>query len=80
MKKNNVFVSLSVYAIRKIWQRSFGVWYNKKTNIICRFHPSCSDYGILALEKHGFIRGWVLTYDRIKRCNKNNTESCIDYP
>lgn len=35
----------------------------------CRFHPSCSDYAIEALQTHGALRGSVLTTRRILRCN-----------
>ena len=33
----------------------------------CRFTPSCSHYGIEALQKHGLIRGSYLTINRIAR-------------
>lgn len=35
----------------------------------CRFTPSCSHYGIEALQKHGLIRGSYLTIARILRCH-----------
>lgn len=35
----------------------------------CRFMPSCSNYGIEALRKHGAIKGSILTIYRILRCN-----------
>lgn len=35
----------------------------------CRFAPSCSQYALEALEKHGLIRGSWLTFKRILRCN-----------
>lgn len=34
----------------------------------CRFYPSCSHYGIEAIEKHGAIIGSYLTVKRILRC------------
>jgi len=79
-KRNNILVELSLFLIRKIWHGKFGRNYNKKRNIICRFYPSCSNYAIMALEKYGFFKGWYLAIERIKRCNKENTESCVDYP
>ena len=36
---------------------------------VCRFEPSCSDYALQAVEKHGFIRGGWLAMKRIIRCN-----------
>lgn len=35
----------------------------------CRFNPSCSDYGIQALKKHGVFKGTYLTVKRIGRCH-----------
>ena len=80
MKYNNILVKISVFAIRTIWQDSFGKWYDKRKGIICRFYPTCSEYTVLALEKHGFFKGWMLGYNRIRKCTRKNTESCIDYP
>ena len=37
--------------------------------ISCRYTPSCSEYGILAIKKHGPFRGSFLTLKRIIRCN-----------
>ena len=34
----------------------------------CRFFPSCSVYAIEALEKHGAVRGTVLSIHRLTRC------------
>ncbi|MCS7002442.1 MAG: membrane protein insertion efficiency factor YidD [Dehalococcoidia bacterium] len=38
----------------------------------CRFTPSCSQYGVEAIEKYGVIRGGGLTIWRILRCNPFN--------
>ena len=35
----------------------------------CRFQPSCSQYGIEALKKHGFFKGFGLTVKRISKCH-----------
>lgn len=35
----------------------------------CRFTPTCSQYAIEALEKHGVIKGGWLTLKRIARCH-----------
>ena len=35
----------------------------------CRFHPSCSEYGIESLRRHGAIKGSLLTVRRIGRCH-----------
>lgn len=38
----------------------------------CRFYPSCSHYGIEALQKHGSLKGTYLTVKRICRCHPWN--------
>lgn len=35
----------------------------------CRFQPTCSQYGIEALQSHGILRGCWLLVIRILRCN-----------
>jgi putative membrane protein insertion efficiency factor len=36
---------------------------------VCRFYPSCSNYFILAVEKHGPLRGACKGVWRVCRCN-----------
>lgn len=43
----------------------------------CRFHPTCSDYALQAIEKHGPAKGAWLSIKRIGRCNPLN-EPAID--
>jgi len=35
----------------------------------CRYWPSCSNYAIEAIERHGAVRGSWLALARIGRCN-----------
>ncbi|WP_410454507.1 membrane protein insertion efficiency factor YidD [Psittacicella hinzii] len=35
----------------------------------CRFHPVCSQYGKIAIQQHGILKGSLLTFWRILRCN-----------
>lgn len=35
----------------------------------CRFHPSCSEYAIEALQKHGVWNGVRLAGRRVLRCH-----------
>lgn len=34
----------------------------------CRFYPTCSRYAIIAIERHGAVRGGWLAVRRIVRC------------
>ena len=38
----------------------------------CRFTPTCSQYGLEAIDKYGIIKGGVMTIWRILRCNPWN--------
>jgi putative membrane protein insertion efficiency factor len=35
----------------------------------CRFLPTCSEYAVMALERHGLLRGSYLTVRRLLRCH-----------
>lgn len=35
----------------------------------CRFVPTCSEYAMEAIERHGVIRGCVLSAGRLLRCH-----------
>ena len=35
----------------------------------CRFFPTCSEYGVVALQRHGALRGCSLTVARLCRCH-----------
>jgi putative membrane protein insertion efficiency factor len=35
----------------------------------CRFHPTCSQYAIEALDHHGVLYGSFLALKRIMKCN-----------
>lgn len=46
----------------------------------CRFYPSCSSYAVLALEKHGAVRGTGLAVWRVLRCNPWSSGGVDDVP
>lgn len=35
----------------------------------CRFYPSCSNYGIEAIERFGAFKGLIITLFRVLRCH-----------
>ena len=49
----------------KCYRYTFGVMLAPS----CRYFPSCSSYGLQAIEQHGALRGFGLTVWRILRCN-----------
>jgi uncharacterized protein len=44
-------------------------FFSSQNYNICAFEPSCSHYGQEAVATFGFLRGIVLTSDRLERCN-----------
>lgn len=55
--------SLLVALIRG-YQRWISPWLGRN----CRFFPSCSEYAIVAIRKHGVLRGISYAGRRILRC------------
>jgi len=45
----------------------------------CKYHPSCSEYAIGALRKHGLVKGSALAGWRLLRCNPWS-HGGVDYP
>jgi putative membrane protein insertion efficiency factor len=45
----------------------------------CKYHPSCSEYAKLAIQKHGVLRGLPLAIWRVLRCNPWS-HGGVDYP
>lgn len=35
----------------------------------CRFHPSCSEYAVESLQRHGVVKGLWLAVRRVSRCH-----------
>tara|TARA_A100000164_G_scaffold354432_1_gene361993 strand:+ start:680 stop:919 length:240 start_codon:yes stop_codon:yes gene_type:complete len=61
---SNLFKLLIINLI-KIYQRLVSPFFPSS----CKFSPSCSKYGIEAINKHGAIKGLILTVKRILKCN-----------
>lgn len=35
----------------------------------CRFKPTCSEYAFSAIEKYGVLKGGIMSFWRVLRCN-----------
>lgn len=60
----NIFKSLFI-SIIKIYQRFISPLFPSS----CKFSPTCSRYGIEAINKYGAFKGMAMTIKRILRCN-----------
>lgn len=52
-----------VAAIR-VYQYLVSPWIGSN----CRYSPTCSEYAVIALQRHGVVRGASLTIRRLARC------------
>lgn len=49
----------------------------------CRFHPSCSEFAMVAIERHGALRGGWLAVKRVGCCHPfhpGGYDPVPDYP
>jgi putative membrane protein insertion efficiency factor len=65
MKLIKIFLGGVFIGLIKIYQFTLSPFLGKQ----CRFVPTCSQYGIEAIKKHGALKGSWLTLKRILRCN-----------
>lgn len=61
----------------KVYKKVFSRYTPK-----CIYKPSCSTYAILALKKHGLIKGSKMAFDRVNRCDMAHIHlyDTEDYP
>ncbi|MDR0990104.1 MAG: membrane protein insertion efficiency factor YidD [Propionibacteriaceae bacterium] len=51
----------------RLWRMMISPLYANRSS--CQFHPSCSAYGLEALQVHGAFKGSWLTIRRLGRCH-----------
>ena len=61
----NKLFSWFFIALIKVYQFTLSPFLGRQ----CRFVPTCSQYGIEAIQKHGALKGGWLAIKRIVRCN-----------
>ena len=49
----------------KLWRKLLSPMYGD----VCKYYPSCSAYGLEALQLHGAVKGSALAIWRVLRCN-----------
>ncbi|MFB6347408.1 MAG: membrane protein insertion efficiency factor YidD [bacterium] len=68
-----VLRTLVVWLVR-LYQNTLGPYLGGH----CRFEPSCSNYAIRAVQRHGVLRGLWLTTCRVLRCHPFSSSSGWD--
>ena len=69
MKRLLQYISNGFTAILILPIRFYRKYISPLTPPACRFTPTCSQYAIEALQKHGPIKGLYLAVRRILRCH-----------
>jgi hypothetical protein len=69
-------MSWPLIALLRLYQLLISPWWGQR----CRFHPSCSQYTIEALQRHGALRGGWLGLRRLLRCHPWNPGGCDPVP
>ena len=59
----NIFIK-----IINFYQKNISAYLEQK-GIHCKYEPTCSEYTKQAIEKYGAIKGILLGFKRILRCN-----------
>lgn len=72
---NNILSRLAVWSI-KLYQKTLSLDHGPLKQYyphgFCRFHPTCSQYGLESIQKYGIIKGGIKTIWRVIRCNPWN--------
>ena len=76
-----IIISGLMINLRKIIRTSILIYQKyapERVRRACVFHPTCSEYMLLAIDKYGTIRGVIKGIDRLSRCHFPNCGD--DYP
>lgn len=60
--------------------RGYQLFISPLTPPTCRFYPSCSQYAVIALTRHGAVKGTWLAVRRVLRCHPWNPGGVDDVP
>ncbi len=77
MKSNSIFSKIVIFLI-VIYQKFLSPTLFRRLK--CRFHPTCSEYAIIAIKKYGLFLGIKKSYHRLSKCRPDNLDTCIDLP
>ncbi|MBU1628113.1 membrane protein insertion efficiency factor YidD [bacterium] len=72
---DQVTAKIYVYGIR-LYQTIPRPFFSRYVR--CRYRPSCSEYSIIAVQRHGIRRGLLLSVKRIYACRKTVHMGTID--
>ncbi|HOU92939.1 MAG TPA: membrane protein insertion efficiency factor YidD [Polyangiaceae bacterium] len=67
----------------RLWVRAVHAWQDTARPLLagrvaCRYRPTCSEYSIEAVTRHGWPRGITLTVRRVFSCRQNVPLGTVD--
>ena len=65
--KNIGLVLIRIY--QKLFSFDHSFWAKYTNTRVCIYHPSCSEYTYQAVDRFGLIKGSIMGFFRILRCN-----------
>ena len=72
IKLDNAVAIILIYII-KLYQKTISLDHGPMKKLFhygfCKYHPTCSEYGVRALSKKGAFKGVPMMLNRILRCN-----------
>ena len=72
---NNILVSILLFAISM-----YRKWISPLFGPKCRFIPTCSEYGYVAISRHGAWKGGWLAIKRVCKCHPFTPCGCDPVP
>ena len=60
--------------------RGYQRYWSPMRPATCKYYPSCSQYAVVAIGRHGLLRGSVLAAWRLLRCNPWSRGGVDDVP
>jgi len=64
----NILV-VSIHAYQKTLSPDHGILKARYPYGFCRHYPTCSEYTKLAIQENGSLKGTLLGFKRVARCN-----------
>lgn len=62
-------LKLLIKVYQKLFSFDHSFWARPEKFRVCIYYPSCSEYTYEAVDKYGAIRGSIMGFWRILRCN-----------
>ena len=72
MAKISLILKMAMIFVIKCYRCFIGPFFYGK----CRFYPTCSEYALLVIEKHGIMKGGLLTVKRLLKCHPWHEGGC----